>query len=411
MAAERRDQTATTGMSGTTGPTGTTGAERTSIGVGEAIRHRFPVLAHKAYLNACSQGALSDAVRQSYAVYLDGMDDEGSLWEYWVSRQEDVRQLLATLIGAPADACAITTSESAGISALASGLDFADGRDTIVTTELEFPTVGQIWHAQERRGARVVHLPTSSDLTLDLATVEAALDERTAILSVTEVCYRNGARVDVRPLIELAHARGILVHVDVYQSFGGMPFDLAQTPADIVTGGFLKYLLGSPGVAFLYANPETTGHIIPVQTGWMAARDIWSMDIHDYDPAKDARRFESGTPPVPSLFAAAAGLRLMSDIGLVETRDHVEVLLSRLRAGVEEMGGTVMTPEASHGPMLAVAVTDEHAAVEVLKSEDIVVSSRDSNVRIAPHCYNTEEDIDAFLAGLQRHRDLLRTPG
>ena len=380
----------------------------TSLGVGDAIRHLFPVLEHKAYLNACSQGALSSAVRAAYGEYLDGMDDEGSLWEYWVSRQEIVRELTGNLLGVAPNTVSVIASESAGISALASGMDFSGPKNKVVTTELEFPTNGQIWHANERRGARVVHVPLRADHTLDPAAVEAELDDSTAILSVAQVCYRNGAMADIGPLIEMAHRRGILVHVDVYQSFGGMPFRVADTPADIVTGGFLKYLLGSPGAGFLYANPETTGHIVPVQTGWMAARDIWAMDIHAYDPATDSRRFEAGTPPVPSLFAAAAGLQLMTDIGLAETREHCEDLLAQLRAGIEELGGTVVTPLSHHGPMLAAAVTDEHAAVAAIGEEDVVISSRDSNIRIAPHVYNSAADIDKCLAAIAKHRHLLR---
>lgn len=380
----------------------------TSIGVGEAVRDRFPVLAHKAYLNACSQGALSDAVRAAYGEYLDGMDDEGSLWEYWIERLDRVRDLLAGFLGTSPDACAIIAAETPGVSALASGLDISGGRDTIVTTDLEFPTIGQIWHSQESRGMRVVHVPSLPDGRLDPAAVEAALDERTLLLSVTQVCYRNGVLVDVAPLIEMAHARGILVHVDVYQAFGGMPFRLAETPADFVSGGFLKYLLGSPGAGFLYADPATTAHVVPTQTGWFAAKNIWAMDIHGFDPAVDARRFEGGTPAVPSLFAAAAGMGLMRDIGLAETREHVLGLLDHLRHGVAQLGGTVVTPASAQGPMTAIAVTDEQAAVGALKADDVVVSSRDSNIRVAPHCYNTDADIDALLASLARHRHLLR---
>lgn len=376
--------------------------------LGEGIRHLFPVLEKKVYLNACSQGPLSVRVREAYGEYLDGMDEHGSRWESWIERQDIVRGLTAELLSADPGSVAITASESAGMSALASGLDYTTGRDTVVTTDLEFPTAGQIWHAQERRGARIVHVAADPDHTVPIERFAEAIDDRTALVSITQVCFRNGARVDVDAVVELAHERGVPVHVDAYQGIGALPYDVGVSRADYVSGGFLKYLLGSPGAAFFYANPETTAGLVPVQTGWMAARDIWTMDIWDYDPAADARRFEAGTPPIPSLYAAAAGLRLALAFGVERTRDHVEGLLAQLRSGITDLGGTVVTPERSHGPMLAVAVHDEHAAVASFAEADVVVSSRDSNVRIAPHAYNTAEDIEGFLRALADRRHLLR---
>ena len=374
----------------------------------DAIRHRFPVFENLTYINSCSQGALSDVVRAAYHDYLAGLEREGSLWEHWMGRQEIVRAQLATLLNAAPSEIAVTTSGSAAVSAVASAFDFGGTRNKVVTTDLEFPMIGQIWHAQERHGAEVVHVPTDPDNTIPLGRFAAAIDDRTAAVSITGVCYRNGAALDLKPIIDLAHSRGALVLVDAYQGVGAIPLDVEELGVDFLSGGCLKYLLSSPGVGFLYARAATTAALRPTVTGWFAARDIFAMDIHSYDPATDARRFESGTPAVPSLYAAAAGISLMLEIGVANSWSHVEGLLAQLRAGIADIGGTVVTPTAQHGPMLAVATTDEHAAVAALGQDGVVVSSRDGNVRISPHCYNNSADVEAVLASLHRHRQLLR---
>src|SRR3954467_1988045 len=133
--------------------------------LGEGLRHRFPVFQRKVYLNSCSQGALADSVRGAYDDYLRGLESEGSQWNHWVDRAERARAAFARVLHTEPDNVAVTTSASAGVSAVASALDFGE-RDTVVTTDLEFPTIGQIWHAQERRGARVVHVPAEADNTL-----------------------------------------------------------------------------------------------------------------------------------------------------------------------------------------------------------------------------------------------------
>ena len=275
------------------------------------IRHRFPVFEKRVYINSCSQGALSDSVREAYDRYLADWDEYGAPWEYWVERLEAVRASIAGLINAEEDEVAVTTSVSAGVSALLSGLDFSSGRDTIVVSDFEFPTIGQISHAQERRGVRVVHVPSEGDGTIPLERFEDAVDERTALVAVTHVCFRNGGRLDVEGIAGIAHERGVPVLVDAYQTIGSLPIDVRALGCDFLAAGVLKYLLGSAGLGFLYCRRELVQGIEPTATGWFADRDIFEMDIHDYSPAPSARRFEAGTPPVPSTYAAISGIELI----------------------------------------------------------------------------------------------------
>jgi selenocysteine lyase/cysteine desulfurase len=374
----------------------------------EGIRHRFPVFEHRTYLNSCSQGALSDAVRAAYESYLSTLEAEGSLWGEWADRAERLRRAYGRLLHTGPDNVAVTTSASAGIASVASALDFGE-RDTVVTTDLEFPTIGQIWHAQERRGARVVHVPAEPDSTLSLDRLAAAIDERTAIVSVTHVCYRNGSLSDVAAIARLAHQHGALLLLDSYQAAGAVPIDVGALGVDFVVGGALKYLLASPGVGYLYANPATTSHLVPTSTGWFADEDIYAMRIDAYRPAPNARRFESGTPPIPSVYAATAGVELMLDIGVERTAAHVSKLNDRLIDEVTSLGGVIATPRdpARRGPLIAVASTDAAQLVDRLGNDGIVTSSRAGNLRVSPHCYNTDDDIDRLLAALREHQDLL----
>jgi selenocysteine lyase/cysteine desulfurase len=373
------------------------------------VRHRFPVFERRVYLNSCSQGALSDAVRDAYAHYLDDWDEHGAPWEYWVGRLEAVRASISSLVNAGEDEIGVTTSVSAGVSALASGLRFDEGRDTVVVSDFEFPTIGQIWHAQERRGVRVVHVPAEADGTIPLERFADAIDERTALVAVTHVCFRNGGRLDVAGVSRLAHERGALCLVDAYQTIGSLPLDVRALGCDFLAAGVLKYLLGSAGLGFMYCRRELIETIEPTATGWFADREIFEMDIHDYSPAPSARRFEAGTPPVPSMYAAIAGLELMEEIGIPETEAHVRELNAILRDGLDDLGARVVTPrEPEHsGALVCVRSGDVNALVAALADEGIVTSSRDDNLRISAHCYNTAEDVEAVLAALGRNRALL----
>ena len=374
----------------------------------DRIRHRFPIFERLVYVNSCSQGALSDAVRAAYEAYLRDWDEHGAPWEYWVERTEAARAAFAGLVNAEPDEVAVTTSLSAGVSALATGLRYAR-RSKIVVTDLEFPTIGQIWHAQAARGARVQHVAPAADGIVPLERFEEAIDEDTALVSITHVSYRTGAMTDVEGVVELARERGALVLLDAYQTVGSMPVDVKALGVDFLAAGVLKYLLGSAGLAFFYCRRELFERAWPTATGWFADQDIFEMDIHDYSPSPTARRFQSGTPPIPAIYAGIAGIELMQEIGIAETREHVLALNEQLVAGVEELGGSTVTPRDPdrHGALICIPSTDVDELVAALARDGIVTSERDGNLRVSAHSYNSSADIEAVLEALGRHRHLL----
>jgi selenocysteine lyase/cysteine desulfurase len=376
--------------------------------IASQYRHLFPVLEKVTYLNSCSQGALAIPVRDAINEYLNGMYEKGSLWDEWVMKQGELRSLVAKAFRTGTSNVAITGNASAAINSVLSTFDFSGSRNRIVTTDLEFPTMGQILHAQEKRGAHVVHVAAEPDGTLDLGKLEDALDERVVLVATTHICYRTGVMTDIKKVGQICHRQGIPVIVDAFQSVGSMPIDFDEVGVDFLTGGFLKYMLGLPGVGFLLVKDAFSG--IPTQTGWFASRDIFAMEIDKYDPASEARRFEGGTPPIPSIYGALAGLHLLMEVGLERVQIYVRELQSHIRNEILGLGGTVTTPDRvmSFGPLISFQSKSEQMLVEKLAQDDVVVSSRAGNVRLSPHFYNTLEDVEKLSQSLYKHRLMLR---
>jgi selenocysteine lyase/cysteine desulfurase len=377
--------------------------------IGSAVRGEFPIFQTATYLNSCSQGALSHRVREAVEGWLAGWDANGAEWDFWVERSEAFRSGLAGLLHARPDDVAVTTSVSQGVSALVSALPLEQGRNRIVISEYEFPTIGQIAHAQELRGAEVVHVTPGEDGSIGPERFAEAIDERTALVCCTTLSYRSGHRHDVTAIAEAAHAKGALVLADSYQACGAVELDVRTLGADAVTGGTVKYLLGTAGLGFMWVRPEVHETLVPTQTGWFADEDIFAMSIADYSPHPSARRFDSGTPPVPALYAAVAGLSLVAEAGVPEIESHVHALTDRLIDGLEGLGATVVTPRdaAQRGPLVCVRSTDVGSLVGALAAERIVGSSREDKLRIALHFYNVEDDVDTLLDALARNRSLL----
>ena len=379
------------------------------MSVGHVIRGDFPIFEHTTYANSCSQGALSNRVRAAAEEWLEGWDANGAEWDFWVERNEAARSAFAGLVHSDPDDVAVTTSVSQGVSALVSALDLSGDRNRIVISEYEFPTVGQIAHAQELRGAEVVHVRPETDGRIPLERFAEAIDERTALVCCTAVSFRSGHRNDVAAIAQVGHEHGAIVLADSYQALGALELDVRTLGADVVTGGTVKYLLGSAGLGFMWLRGEVRASLVPTQTGWFADEDIFAMSIADYSPHPSARRFDSGTPPVPSLYPGVAGMEVVAAAGVSEIEAHIRGLVDRLLAGLDELRAKVATArgERDYGPLICVVSTDPNALVDALAVERIVTSTRDANLRISLHLYNVDDDVDRILAGLRKHSHLL----
>jgi selenocysteine lyase/cysteine desulfurase len=367
----------------------------------DAFRARFPLLARRVYVNSCSQGALSTDVEAAMMAFTESWHEAGSPWERWVGEMERLRTTFAAFIGADADEVAIMPSASAAIAAIATALPFHPPRTTVILGEFEFPTMGHVWLAQQARGASVRWVKAEGD-TLPAERYEAIVDEQTAIVPVTHVCFRNGYRLDVGRIVEMCHARGAYCLLDDYQHTGTAPLDVHALGVDFMVTGALKYLLGPSGVAFLYVRRDLVGRFEPLVTGWFGRREPFAFDPSRLDWSSTARRFEAGTPPIPNIYAAAAGLALLERTGLAAIQQQIAALVERFHRGARERGLAVVTPDDPHrrGPLVVVRRDDASALVERLSGRGIIASARGNGVRVSFHGYNNGADVDEVLDAL-----------
>ena len=363
------------------------------------LRTCFPILSEKTYLYNCSQGALSSATSAGMQAFMESWRHAPAPWNDWVSEYESMRSDFARFIGAEPDEIAILTSASAGINMVANAIDFRR-RPKVVMGEYEFPTMGQIWLAQQVRSAQIEFLDSANN-TIPLEAYKKAIDERTAIVPLTEVSFLNGFRSDVGSITQMAHEHGALVFVDGYQDCGTRPIDVKAADLDIYVTGTLKYLLGPPGLAFLYVRRSLIGELNPTLTSWMAQRDVFAFDTKRLSPACEARRFEGGSPAMPSVYAGRPGLRLLTDIGLQNVADQISALTRSFLRGIRTLGIASKTPATSVGPLVVLKSNDAAALTTKLNERGVLVSARLDGVRFSFHVYNDLSDVDAALTALE----------
>ena len=375
----------------------------------EALRKEFPVLQRKTYLNSGSYCALAHEVRAAFEAYMEDRLLVGANWDVWVTKNESVRSLVATLLHASPDEIAVTASVSAGLNALASALTFTPPRNKVVVSDFEFPTNAQIWHAQEPGGAQVVHVARAADGYIPLESFEKAIDERTRLVAITHVCFRNGAKLDIPGIVRIARAKGAHVLLDCYQSVGSLDIDVKALDVDFAVGGMLKYLLGTAGIAFLYVRDSYVQSLLPTNSGWFAQAEIAAMDITANRPAPNARRFEAGTPPVVNCYAAEAGLKMLLRVGTPAIEKRNFALTRRCMDRLDEIGWPSITPreDRRRGATVAVPSRDSARLTTELMQRDIVTSHRDDNVRASFHFYNNEDDVESFIAAMKDLRGSL----
>ncbi len=369
------------------------------------VRSRFRIFDRKIYLNTCSQGALSDAVEAGFEEYLASWHEQGSPWERWVEHHEEARTAFAQFINASPDEVAVVTSVSAGINSIASALDFRE-RPKVVMGVFEFPTMGHVWLGQRARGADVQFVK-AEDNCIPIANYEEAINGRTLIVPITHVCFKNGFRSEVRAVTQIAHERGAFVMLDDYQDCGTRPVNVKAMDLDFYLTGTLKYLLGPPGLAFLYVRKELIPSLTPSVTGWFAQANPFAYDPQHFELSPTARRFESGTPSVPNAYGAMPGFRLLQKIGMSDVADHIKRLTQELLRSADEMGIVTKTPANSAGPLVVLQSSDSTLLVQKLAESGIVASNRHDGLRIAFHVYNTTDDVKAVTEVLKKNIHLM----
>jgi selenocysteine lyase/cysteine desulfurase len=369
------------------------------------IRSRFKIFKHKIYLNSCSQGPLSDAVQAGLEDFMASWHEQGSPWELWVNRYEEARTAFAQFINASPDEVAIVTSVSAGINGVASALKFQDRRK-VVMGEFEFPTMGHVWLGQRVRGAEVQFVAAEGN-RIPAANYEKMVDRNTCIVPLTHVCFKNGFRSEVSAITQIAHSSGALVMLDDYQDCGTRPVDVKAMDLDFFVTGTLKYLLGPPGLAFMYVRKELISSLFPTVTGWFGQVNPFAYDPKLFDLSLTARRFESGSPSVPNVYAAMPGFQLLQEVGTENVASHIKTLAQSLLRCARDLGIHAKTPADSAGPLVVLQCKDSTLMVQKLAENQIVASNRYDGLRISFHVYNTVDDVKAIVEVLKKNMDLM----
>ena len=371
----------------------------------QKIRSRFRVLQKQIHLCSCTKGALSDIVEAGLEEFMRLWHENGIPWTVWVEKYEAIRHSFANFIGARPEEIAVIYSTSQGISEIASALSF-EGRKRVVMGELEFPATGHIWLTQQLRGAEVTFLDAADNL-VSVESYERAVDRNTLIVPLTHVSYKNGARSNLEGVIRVAHENGALVIVDGYQVCGTEPIDVHALDVDFYVTGTLKYLLGSPGLAFLYVRESLIEYLRPTVTGAFAQRTLFQDSLKHFEPATTARRFEMGTPAMPSIYGSAPALDLLREIGLENVAAQIKKLRTALVEGLRALQITIKTPIESAGPMVVVKTTNSAALASKLAERNIITSPKFDGLRIAFHVYNTLDDVRAVLKALEENLELV----
>jgi len=369
------------------------------------IRSHFKIFQSKTYLNSCSQGALSDAVESGFDDYIASWHEHGSPWENWVQRYEEARTAFAGFIHASPDEVAIVTSVSAGINAIASALNFRE-RSKVVMGEFEFPTMGQVWLGHRVHGADVQFAKAQGDSIPDTA-YETLIDRDTLIVPLTHVCFKNGVRSQVSTIARMAREAGALVMLDDYQDCGTRPVDVKAMDLDFYVTGTLKYLLGPPGLAFLYVRKELIPSLAPTVTGWFGQANPFAYNPQHFELSPTARRFETGSPSVPNVYGAIRGFQMLEEIGLEQISNHVEELAQTLLKRTRELGILAKTPADTVGPLVVLQCHDSGLLLKALAQSGIVASNRFDGLRISFHIYNTLDDVEGVIDVLKNNLHLL----
>lgn len=368
----------------------------------EAWRSEIPILESFIPLNNCSHAPQSSRTRAAVEAYLDSWNRDGMDWDRWLDEVEKAKAEFAALIRAEPDTIAISTSVSAATASLASAFDFSGTRNRIVASEAEFPTVGQVWRAHEKYGAQIDWVPVENGI-IESEAYEVAIDERVQVVSASHAYYQNGYKQDIGSIAKMAHSAGSWLFVDAYQTLGTCPIDVNVLDVDFLAGGTQKYLMAAPGIAFLYVRPSLIDRLKPALTGWFGRANPFAFDVKSLDWSSTARRFETGTPPILNSYVARAGVSIINEVG-IDSIDHwTRILQTRLIEGgqARELEIHGCTDVDRKTPSTAfVCPIDSHCIEAGLRERGVLASARGPTIRLAPHFFNTLNEMDDALDAL-----------
>ncbi len=364
-----------------------------------AWRKEFPILAHTTYMISHSLGAMPERTAASMREYTDTWASRGiRAWEEgWWEMPISVGNLVGRLIGAGEGEVVMHQNVSVCQSLVTSCLDWNGRRNKLVTEGLNFPSNDYVYHGLSRQGARIVTVPSSDGFTLPVELLLDAIDEETQLVSVSHVAFRSSYLQDLAPIVERAHQVGALVIADLYQSAGTVPVDVRALELDFATGGSVKWLCGGPGAGYLYVRRDLWPRLQPAATGWTAHEQPFAFENGPIRYAGDAFRFLNGTPNIPALYAARSGYEIVGEIGVPAIREKSLRQTARLMELADEAGIPVHTcrDPRRRGGVVTLDVPNGREVTSELARREVLVDFRPrAGIRVAPHFYTTDEELE-----------------
>jgi kynureninase len=371
-------------------------------------REQFPILENATYLVSHSMGAAPLGAKAALETYWGQWAAEGpEAWEWWLPQIGAIADGIGSLVGAPAGSTFLGPNVSVLQAALATSFDFGTERNEVVYEALQFPSLTYVWKEWERYGARVRLVASQDGRTIPTERIVDAITERTAIAVLSHAYYVSGAIADIRSIQRHCRSVGALLCVDAYQTTGVYPYDVTAWDLDIVTGGSHKWLLGGPGCGWIYVKSGLLERFRPAVTGWMAHASPFTFEDAPIRYAPTMYRFGTGTPTIPGYAVAKPGHDLVARVGVERIREHNVRLTNAIAAGALERKLRVNTPLDPQARTGWIGI-DFDGAADVCKkmiAERIFLDYRPGcGLRVSPHFYTSDEEIDRFFKALDRLR-------
>lgn len=367
-------------------------------------REQFPTLSAGIHLLSHSLGPVPRAARESMLDYLSQWQrhvGEDAWSANWWELSTEVGGLLENLIGAVPGTVAVQPNASVAMSTVASCFDFPiDHKRKIVTTSIDFPSMGYVWDAQRRLGANVVVVPSDDDISVPTERILDAIDADTALVALSHVSYRSSARADVGAIVQRAREVDALVLVDAYQSVGAIQIDVQEWGVDFLIGGTIKWLCGGPACGYLYVRPALIEQLEPKLTGWVAHAIPFDFEHGPIRYDTTIRRFSQGTPNIPGLYSCLPGLEIINEIGMVAIENESRRRTQRMVEYAAEKGWRLHSPldVDQRGGSVMIEVDDPGIRVTELAARRVFVDSRPGvGIRMSPHFFNTDNEVEEAL--------------
>jgi kynureninase len=376
-----------------------------------SYRAQFPIVETCTYLVSHSLGAMPARTAGYLQQFADQWNRRGvrAWYEGWWEIGRETGNLLAPVLGVAPDTITMHQNATVAQSIVASCFSFDGTRRRIVMQDLDFPTNHYLFEGFGRFGAEIVYVKSDDTVRAPIDRLVDAIDERTQLVPLSLVLFRSGCLQDVRPVVEKAHRVGASVVLDVYQAAGAVPMDLGALGVDFAVGGSVKWLCGGPGAGYLYVRPDRIRSLRPSIVGWAGHAAPFGFETGAIEYAQGVERFQSGTPNVPSLYSARAGYEIVAEIGVAAIRQKSLRLTRRLIDAAASRGWALRTPTGDHerGGSVVIDVPDGQRVTDTLLAREVIVDYRpNAGIRIAPHFYTTDAEVDHAVAAID---DILRS--